>query len=76
MASFPETYNDPRRFSDSGKVAKVKGTLKVGGGAGVFYFFHVLISAYPTISEPGTGYLLQPRLHPGGGGTRPKFGYR
>ena len=65
------------RFSDSGEVAKVKGTRKVGGGAGVVYFFHVLISAYPTISEPGTGYSLQPCLQPGGGGgTRPIFGYR
>ena len=41
----------------------MKDTRKLGG-AGVFIFFMFFLnSADPTISEPGTGYLLQPRSH-------------
>ena len=39
----------------------MKGTRKLGG-TGVFIFFMFFLnSADPTISEPGTGYLLQSR---------------
>ena len=41
----------------------MKDTRKLGG-AGVFIFFMFFLnSADPTTSEPGTGYLLQPRSH-------------
>ena len=45
-----------------GNTQKLKAREKLAGQALFIFFMFFLNSADPTISEPGTGYLLQPRL--------------